>query len=196
MKAEKNRKSIILIVGEGKNQTERLYFRNFNTRGASYSIKFVPNSGYTDPKGLLNLMRKYYNEYQLDKKLGDRAYIIIDTDCNEEKFYLIKNLQNSEKNIEFITSNPCVEIWFLLHFIYTTKEFKDSKEPKLLLKDYISNYKESLDVYLILRNRQEMAIKNSKRLIQYHKAINATSRLCNPITYIINVVEYLLTKKI
>lgn len=48
-------------------------------------------------------------------------------------------LANTNK-IELIISNPSFEIWFLLHFIYTTKYY-DNKSLIDDLKAYVPNYK-------------------------------------------------------
>ncbi len=71
-----------------------------------------------------------------------------------------------------LINNPCLEIWFLLHFKFTSKPFKDCSETENMLKRYLSDYEKSqkyyknrrLDIYKRLRIYLQKAIKNGKKL--------------------------------
>ena len=164
------RKPLMLIVAEGKNKTERQYFSSFIDQHGKYNIRFVTGLE-TDPVGMFKAMDKAWNKNELSTKDGDKAYIVLDIDCKLEKIQLIKKLQSKSKNIRFITSNPCFEVWFILHFIYTTHQFKDSKEPKRQLAKYIPEYEESMDISMILYPLLETAVKNLERLKEHYKTL-------------------------
>ena len=76
------------------------------------------------------------------------------------------------KRVRVIVNNPCLEFWFLLHFICTTESFDDynmvKKELKKYMKDYDKNkdyYKaENNDIYLKLKPRLKKAMEHSDRL--------------------------------
>ena len=71
-----------------------------------------------------------------------------------------------------IVNNPCLEFWFLLHFIYTAKAYKDYNEMKedfkKHMKDYDKNkayYKaENNDIYSKLKPYLNTAMEHSDRL--------------------------------
>ena len=167
---KRKRKPLMLIVAEGKNKTERRYFSSFQNQYGKYNIRFVTGLE-TDPVGMFKAMDKAWNKNELSTKDGDKAYIVLDIDCKIEKIQLIKQLQSKSKNIRFITSNPCFEVWFVLHFIYTTHQFKDSKEPKRQLTKYIPEYEESMDISMILYPLLDTAVKNLERLKKHYKTL-------------------------
>ncbi len=145
-------------------------------------MKFV-KTGDTDPEGMLKSIEKYWKEKELSgEKYGDKAYIVLDLDCDVEKAKKIVLLSERTKHIRFVVSNPCIEVWFLLHFGYSTHEFLDSKEPKKEIRRYIEGYEECMDVSEILKPRLAQAIKNAQRLSAYHRKVSADVMQL-PITY-------------
>ena len=76
------------------------------------------------------------------------------------------------KRVRVIVNNPCLEFWFLLHFIYTAKAYKDynemKKDFKKHMKDYDKNedyYKaENNDIYSKLKPYLNTAMEHSDRL--------------------------------
>ena len=76
------------------------------------------------------------------------------------------------KQVRVIVNNPCLEFWFLLHFIYTAKPFDDYKELAEVLKKYMKDYNKSEgyfkqknnDIYLKLKPRLKKAMEHSDRL--------------------------------
>lgn len=188
----RTRKPIMLIAAEGKNKTEKLYFNSFQDQHGKYSIRFA-NGLDTDPAGMLKTMEKAWKEKELSEKDGDKAYIVLDMDCKPEKIKLVKELQKKSKHIRFIASNPCIEVWFIFHFIYTTHQFMDSKEPKKELAKYIAGYEESMDVFAILRPMILDAKKHLEQLKGYYETLGVVwgDAECNPMTDVMEVLEEL-----
>ena len=189
---KRKRKPIMLIATEGRNKTENQYFVSFQEQHGKYAIRFAKGLE-TDPVGLLKAVEKAWERNELSAKYGDKAYVVLDMDCKPEKIRLVKELQKESKDVRFIISNPCIEVWFLLHFIYTTHQFKDSKEPKKELAKYIPNYDESMDVSVILRPKLEEAEKNLNQLKNYYDTLGIAwgSEECNPMTDVIEVLQEL-----
>lgn len=190
---KRKRKPVMIITREGKNKTERIYFNSFQEQHGKYVIRFVNTGLDTDPDGMLKSMEKAWKRYELSVKNGDKAYIVLDMDCNPQKIKQVKELQEASKNIRFIASNPCIEVWFILHFIYTTHQFKDSKEPKRELAKYIQGYEENMDISAILRPRLEEAKKNIEKLATYFESIDIKwgDVACNPMTDAIEILKEL-----
>lgn len=183
----------MIFTGEGKNKTEKQYFLSFQEQHGKYSIQFV-NTGFdTDPAGMLKSMESAWKRYELSVKNGDKAYIVLDVDCSLHKMQLVKKLQESSKSIRFIVSNPCIEVWFILHFKYTTHQFKDSKEPKRELAKYIPGYEENMNVSEFLRPRLEEAEKNVEKLILHFESLDIKwgSIDCNPMTDVMEILKEL-----
>jgi hypothetical protein len=181
---KRQKKPVMTITAEGKNKTESLYFASFQDQYGKYNIKFVKTGLDTDPAGMLKSMNTYWKNNALSEKNGDKSYIVLDMDCNPEKIRLVEKLQKQSKNIIFITSNPCIEVWFLLHYAYSTHQYKDSREPKRELAKYIDGYEENTDIADIIRpyiceadNRVEQLKKNYESI-----GIKWGDVGCNPMT--------------
>lgn len=190
---KRQRKPVMIITAEGKNKTENLYFNSFREQHGKYTIRFVKTGLDTDPGGMLKSMEAYWKNKDLSLKDGDKAYIVLDMDCDPEKIKLVKELQKSSKNIRFIASNPCIEVWFILHFIYTTHQFKDSREPKRELAKYIPEYEESTDVSDIIRPRLKTAVKNLEKLKAHYESVDIKwgEAECNPMTEVVEILKEL-----
>lgn len=180
----------MLITAEGKNKTEKTYFNSFREQHGKYSIKFVNTGLDTDPAGMLKSMETAWKKYELSIKNGDKAYIVLDMDGDADKTKLVKELQKKTKNVRFIISNPCIEVWFILHYCYTTHQFRDSKEPKREIAKYIPDYSESMDVAEILRPRLSDAKKHVEQLKEHYKSIGIKwgEVGCNPMTDVLDIL--------
>ena len=101
-----------------------------------------------------------------------------------------KNKTEKTKNVRFIISNPCIEVWFILHYCYTTHHFRDSKEPKREIAKYIPDYSESMDVAEILRPRLSDAKKYVEQLKEHYKSIGIKwgEVGCNPMTDVLDIL--------
>ena len=164
-KGEIERKRIIVFAFEGKdNKTETNYFYHFKSADDNYIIKTFP-CGCTDPKNMIDSAKKKRSRFDYNSK-EDKTFIFIDDDSNIDKMNYIENIRKKlPKDITIIVSKPTFEIWFLNHFTKTTKCFTTNKLFDEL-KKYIPNYEKSKDVYPIIRDKLDDAIKNSlKQLI-------------------------------
>lgn len=191
--ANRQRKPVMLITAEGKNKTEQLYFTSFQSQHGKYSVKFIKTGKDTDPAGMYKSLETYWKNNDLSKKNEDKAYIVLDLDCCEQKAKLIEELSKKSKDICFIVSNPCIEVWFLMHFGYSTRQYMDSKSPKRELCKHIDGYEESTDVANILKPLLPEAMRNVKRLKKHYEelGIKWVSAECNPMTDVPEIIDEL-----
>lgn len=187
----RRQKPIILIIAEGKNVTESQYFKSFQKENANYNIKILIPGHTTDPVGMQKKIDKFWQENDMSEEKGDKAYIVLDLDCDENKANLIKKLSKKSEISTFIISNPCFEVWFLLHFRYSTKEYHNSPETVKDLKNYIPNYEKNTDVAPIIENSIEKALKNAGRLEKHFDELGYDwpSNKCNPRTDVSIIIE-------
>ncbi len=194
-KQNRKTKRVILVSFEGKNKTENIYLNNYANRDNNYNIKIVYGNE-TDPINLVNQTIKKIKDLELDLTY-DVAYCIFDTDVDKNKEKSIEEAISiaNENNIIPIISNPCVEIWFLLHYEYTTSKMNNN-EVINRLKRYNSHYKKSYNIYKDIELKTEIAIKNAKKLEKEHikNNIKLQSLESNPYTEIYKVVEELKKK--
>ncbi len=164
----RKRKKIIFIATEGKNKTEKLYFKKFNSD--KVQIRFA-KGGATDPVNMVSELLFECKDMGFDPEAGDTAYCVLDSD-----FAASKNIQialadkKAESNdLSLIVSSPCFEIWYLCHYDYSTKAFGSNEEVVDELKKRIPQYdKNKEDMYELLRPMQDNAVQNAKRLEKYN----------------------------
>lgn len=187
-------KNKILIAVEGNNKTEKIYFSNFDDGRKSYSISFAKGN-YTDPLNLVLMLIDEIKKIGMDLSDGDKAYCVFDTDMDLNKNFIICDAKKlaSRNKIEIISSTPSIELWFLLHYEWTTSSMTN-KALMNRLKKYYPNYSKSLDIYHDISNNTKEAISRAKRLEEYQLAngkIIGTVE-ANPNTEIYKIVETLL----
>ena len=83
----RKRKPVIVLICEGRNQTESKYFNHFNNRENPYNLKIVPSEA-TDPKNMAKKAQLIIDGLQLENKLGDRVFCLVDLDLMEKQVFL------------------------------------------------------------------------------------------------------------
>ena len=195
----KNRrtKENILFEFEGKNKTEEIYFRNFQKRGNPYNIKFAYGHD-TDPVGMIKSLIGYMKKEDINTENADKIYCVFDADIDINKQKRIDEAIKlaSENGIEIIISIPCFELWYRLHYSYTSKIYFSNKEIINDLKSYIPNYEKNMNIYNIIEDKTNIAIENSKKLEkeQIRDGKEIININCNPYTSVYKPVEYIINR--
>lgn len=135
-------KPTILIVTEGK-KTEPQYFRGFaNTcKNPRVTIEVIPCGGVplTVVEKAKELMKAAQNraKKQSDENLAyDEVWCVFDRDDHP---HVSGSLQMARDNqIEVAFSNPCFELWLLLHF-QDQPGMQDRNDIQRLLKNHLPN---------------------------------------------------------
>lgn len=196
-KVSRKAKKIILIGAEGKNQTERKYFKAFNQVQSEYKI-MAGKGNNTDPVGVVEDLLKSAKQEELDLKDGDILTCFIDVDFKNGRDQELRAAMKlaRQNNISVFLSNPCFEIWYLLHFRYSTKLYGSNEEVIKELSSYISDYSKSKDVYDVIENKIDQALLNTKRLESYHLENGTNDRLKKlPSTEAYKLIEMILEKR-
>lgn len=185
------RKRIILIGLEGKNKTEKEYFKHFNGSANDYIIR-IAKGNITDPVNMINALKCEIDKMDLNLEVGDKAYCVLDTDDILLKDSQIEEalLLAKEYNIEIIPSSPCFEEWILCHFDSSTKSISNKDIIKEVQK-YIKNYHKSMDVYPEICSLTNVAIKNAKLKNKFHQTLghNLFKIEANPSSQIYKIIE-------
>jgi len=92
-----------------------------------------------------------------------------------EAFRNYKEKLTRYNNVVVLVNNACFELWLLLHFEYTSKNFKDCQEVEKALKQYLPKYTKTEkfykqvnnDLYKQLMKKQPDAIENAKKLGEF-----------------------------
>lgn len=184
-------RDILVIVSEGE-KTERKYFSNYRKRGCGLKIK-TPNTSKTNPTGLVEFTERQIRKYGLEPDKDDEVWCVFDVDDNEEKITEAVD-KAKENNIKIALSNPCFEIWFLLHFeLRQTKLSCDDAIDNL--KKYLPAYSKNEDIFSEIVDKRQDAISHAKKLNKIHqdqRNNDLYSPESNPSTQVFKLVEYIL----
>ena len=199
-------KPVILIVTEGE-KSEPKYFEHFRTRQNNVEVRVVPNSKNGGKTDYLNLIRKasrICKDDDLSPKSGDSVWIVADGDVNYQAADAIKKKNEAltqarttaeKEAYSLLISNPCFELWYLLHLRYTTAHLPDYDAVKKALEQAgIKDYEKHNDLYEQLASETIEAIKCAKRLEAHQVENGFTLPLgldANPFTEVYRLMEKL-----
>lgn len=164
----RKRKKIIFIATEGKNKTEKLYFKKFNSD--KVQIRFA-KGGSTDPVNMVSELLSECTDMGYDSEAGDTAYCVLDSDfvASKNKQLALADKKAEKDKLSLIVSSPCFEIWYLCHYDYSTKAFSSNAEVIEELRKRMPKYdKNKEDMYELLHMMQNKAVENAKRLEKYN----------------------------
>ena len=186
VRKERKTNPLILMKYEGKNSAEQVYFNNFKRR--DLRIKYATGNS-TDIKGMLDDLIIYMTKEDINVDNNDKIYLIVDTDLKGLKVNELLEIEEkcNEYGISIITSAPTFEMWYLIHFRNNNLMFQNSESVKRAIKEYIPDYKETKNIYPIIKNKTDKAIEISKQLEQRGTSNNKYD--LNPHTDIYRVVE-------
>ncbi len=188
----RTRKPAIFLVCEGKNKTERTYFDHFIVRDSNYKLKIV-DSEATDILSMGKKGRDIWKKNQLDKRLGDRVFCLVDIDLDKDKTDKLEEAEKKFMNVEFIASNPCFEAWLLFYFTEHPSKVSSSKKEKEQMEQYIPDYTESTDVLAMPKLPDHVTvIDRANKYSERQSDIPLADK--NPYTEVPKIVLMLMSK--
>ena len=125
---------LIVIAAEGR-KTENIYFEAMKASLCSTNVHVVVlprEDNNSSPENVLEQIRIFMAEYSI--KEDDQLWVVIDRDRWETKMLssvareCVKN-----DNLYFCVSNPCFELWLLLHLEDVTR-YDEQKKNGLAAK--------------------------------------------------------------
>ena len=133
-------------------------------------IQVIPKKGKSNISE--DFIVKSKNEYvQTDQ---DKVFLMYDLDVDG----MLEQLQKIP-NAELLVSNPCVELWFLLHYQEQKTEISSDKCIKKLQK-FSNEYKKgtlSEEEKTFLAEKKDLAIERAKNMIGYQNPSSTIYKL-------------------
>lgn len=189
-KERKIKPSFVFLVD---GQTESWYLQKIKRNEKNLNINIKPE---------LPQNKKLKDQFEQIKELArdyDEVFWIVDLDTilketNETKNAKTKPIEEFKSyikkikefsNIEIIINNPCLEIWFVLHYEQTSKSYNNCSKVIKIIKKYLPDYektqvyftKQNDDIYSRLKSKLKTAIKNAKQLGEFDKK-NPNKSIC------------------
>ena len=195
---------LFILACEGE-KTERYYFESWFARLresqqlSARSCVIAPH-GHTNPTGVLTDLLTYQDNGMSFKDFEQR-WIVIDRDAErpgggghtlEDFNAALQQATTCKPTVSIAWSNPCFEIWYLLHF-----RFQNSGTDRDLIKAQLSKElgfpyeKNAPHLYDLTNGKLEDALRNAKRLHHNFLSQKATADQANPCTTVYQLVEEL-----
>ena len=142
---------MIVIASEGKD-TERIYFKALAKKYANPRVhvhrleRAEDEKNNSSPEHVLKQLNDYKKEYELE--FDDELWLVIDKDrWPDAMLSHVATECTQDIYMHVAISNPCLELWLLLHFIDVTSLTPEEKQQ------WEANRRKSknLDPYLKVR---------------------------------------------
>ncbi|MBF0394744.1 MAG: RloB domain-containing protein [Alphaproteobacteria bacterium] len=143
----------MLIVTEGT-RTEPRYFEALRRHLRLTAAVVVKADCQSDPLAVVR--------YAIRNGAGyDIVYCLVDRDRHPLD---IARAEASKGRVRLLVSDPCFELWFLLHFEFTAAPFACCDEVESALGRHMRDYKKSGDHFQHVRGKTADALINAARL--------------------------------
>jgi hypothetical protein len=190
-RATKVQRDKFLIVCEGE-RTEPNYFEKFPLKKDVIEID-VKGEG----KNTVTLVEEAIRLKKIAEKAEtpyNQVWVVFDRDS-----FPAGNFQKAIElcdthGIKPAVTNEAFELWYLLHYNFYDSAMSRTQYGEKLSELMQRKYeKKQTDIYEHLKDRQESAIKNAKKLQKYHFDMKGFHDFCNsnPITTVYELVEAL-----
>ena len=181
----KTTRKTFLIFCEGE-QTEKNYFESFR-KGARIEEFKVLGTG----RNTKSLIEYVVRLRKLDDyAVYDEVWCVFDKDSFTSEQFNTAIQKAQAKNIKVAYSNEAFELWYLLHFRYSDAPASRTTYKKELTKHLGFEYqKNDANMYQTLLALQSVAIRNAKKLEQWHVSNSPAEH--NPVTLVYQLVESL-----
>ena len=97
----------------------------------------------------------------------DEVWCVFDSD-NSTNDSIQRAMKSAGDKIKICLSNPCFELWYLIHFDYFDKKIS-TKDLLSKLETHLKNYDKTKDYFDTLFSKRDAAIKNAKKLNAKHE---------------------------
>jgi hypothetical protein len=180
----------VLIVCEGS-KTEPKYFEALCRDKGLSAVRVRPCALGTNPK---RIVEDAVAEMKRGDDPLDQVWCVFDRDQHDLIAEALNQAEHQavvETHVAF--SNPCFELWYLLHFECSTAYIeREAARRELRRQDRLGAYEKSMDVYDLLKGKQGDAVVHAQRLRTHHeKAGTGRPQDQNPYTDVDVLVTYL-----
>ena len=148
-------REIFLVVCEG--ETEREYVE---TLKLFYRLPVAIKTKVSGNKINQRLVAQYKTELGIGKDDNCKIFFIYDADVDE----IVDKLSDLDGTL--ILSNPCIELWYLLHI----KEFHNSKKSSDIVKELISSHSKWVNYHKGKLMQEQSNILIGQRMIASERA--------------------------
>jgi len=169
---------LVVIAAEGR-RTENIYFESMKISLCASDVHVEVlhrNSDRSSPEHVYDQIRQFMSEYNIED--DDQLWIVVDRDRWEDS--MLSNVAqhcSQNDNLYFCVSNPCFELWLLLHIediamyddenmlaLSMNKKTNGQTWLKRRIRKLMGHYKESNYDAMALLPYVQLAIERAEKL--------------------------------
>ena len=188
-------KPIILVVSEGA-VTEPQYLRGLAAACHNPRVQIRIAADHGGPKTVVEIAKKLKTAaLKAAKKEGDKnlvfdaVWCVFDVDSHPRIDEAVQQAKDNE--IHLAISNPCIELWLLLHFS-DHHSLRTRVKIRALLKSYLPAYNKDVNFARDFAKGYESALERATELDERAKALNRGHHQQNPSTGFYSLTESIL----
>lgn len=160
----------VLIVCEGK-KTEPLYLTDVSREEEVRLVEIVIEKGAGTPKSVVERAVAMKRDAEKDAARRadnllryDEVWCVFDVD--EHPMLKEAQQQARDNDVKLAISNPCIELWFVLHFQEQTA-YIHRHDVQRICREHLKGYKKE-PKYADLRDHYSEAVERSAKLDERH----------------------------
>ncbi len=131
---------LIVIAAEGR-ATENIYFEAMRQELCASNVQLVVLNREDDnssPENVHRQLKAFIDEYNIQD--DDKLWVVIDRDDWKEKMLAnVAQLCQQNDNLRFCMSNPCFELWLILH-LEDVAAYSDKDKQSLIENPRLSTH--------------------------------------------------------
>ncbi|MDR3621320.1 MAG: RloB family protein [Paludisphaera borealis] len=178
---------VVLVVCEGE-RTEPDYLKGYERACRNTRVSIKTESKRTTPEGLVKKAVELRDKAVADEAAYDSVWCVFDVD-DHPSLPRAKDQAHAGR-IELAISNPCFELWLLLHF-QEHPGMQDRRRVKAMLRKHVPHYDKAVD-YTTYATSHPHADKRAERLDQAAEKANEPGR--NPSTGVYQLIRIIEKK--
>ena len=180
--------TLIVIASEDEYAVQQ-YFDLFESVRIQFEV-LNTEDGRSSPKEVLKRLKDYQDEFQIGE--GDQFWVVTDVDHWANPNH-VKNLvevlrESKQGEISVALSNPCFDLWLLLHFVdFPSGGFASCDDVGQQIRDTVGSYNKTKVFDL------PVDIDTVKRAIKSAKANDPESKILESIgTHVYRILDSLV----
>ncbi len=157
------RQLFLIVCEDSKSAPNYLNELRTHLRLSTADVEVCGKECDSDPLSVINYAIVHRDERKLRKKPADHVWCVIDVDSHTKLDQALDKARGNK--LKVAVSSPCLELWYLVHFVPGDRHYKTFDQLKPHLKKHLPEYdKGGASPFATLWPYLEQAIKNARRL--------------------------------
>ena len=157
------RQLFLVVCEDSKSAPNYLNELRTHLRMSTAEVEVCGKECGSDPLSVINYAIARRDERKLGKKPVDHVWCVIDVDSHTRLDQALDKARGNK--LKVAVSSPCLELWYLVHFVPGDRHYKTFDQLKPHLKKHLPEYdKGGSSPFATLWPHLEQATRNARRL--------------------------------